>query len=114
MSDRYKVKYTVEPGDFPKELADKDPSIGLADYILLASVLYGEDGSSSTLFLTRDGRTGEAMTDEDKFKIWILLGDELSESASLPESSRELAGRPFRLVQKGILEAIRREEMEGK
>ena len=60
-----------------------------------ASILYPPDGSYSVLFMSKDGRTNEELPDGEWFKLFLMLSKRLSQSKTLDEGRRMLAGMPF-------------------
>ena len=94
---KYKLKYywNFENGEFSKE--DLEEGEGACDAVLFASILYPDDGSYSTLFLTVDGRTNETLPDNEIFKVWLMLGKKLMDN-------KELKGWKAELVE-GVHEA---------
>lgn len=89
----YHLSYSAEPhpeGISKKELEAKG-NVGGCDAIFFASILFPPDGSYSLLFSSKDGRTGTELSDDEWFKIWMLLSKRLSESKTLGESKREFS-----------------------
>ncbi len=68
---------------------------GGADALLLASLIYPEDGTLSLLFRSLDGRTGKELEDREWFKIWTLMGKRLAASKTLDPARREFARMTF-------------------
>lgn len=106
MSEKYHLKYQLEPSSegFSLEQIKADKAGG-CDAVVFGSIVYGEDGASSTAFLGLDGRTGKPMPDIDLFKAWVCLADQLSESEELPEGYKNFAGSVFQTVRDIILTA---------
>lgn len=88
MSDHvYKLRYLLERGNFSKaDIPDDDH--GLADAVLLASVVYGLDGSSSTMWISSDGE-GE-MPAFRKFNQFGVLAIQLAKDETLDPVERAI------------------------
>jgi hypothetical protein len=97
-----KYKLDMEAGDFCKHDV-KDPKEGLTDALIIMSCLFPADGGFSQLFHSFDGRSGKLkpLTDEQLFKVWVLMGKTLSGSERdnvLSENDRKLLSFPYKLV----------------
>lgn len=79
MTQTYKLKYgfKFETGDFTKAELGAD---GGADALVVASIVRPPDGSLSLAFLSKEGSTGEEVSDSELFKVWALLAARLLES----------------------------------
>jgi len=90
---KYKIRYDLAPevGSFTK---DEIGDMGGTDSFLVVSCLYPEDGSFSMLHTSLDGRTGEEMTGRELFKIFIMLGKNLSERSDLDDLRKEISKFP--------------------
>ena len=77
---------------------------GACTALVIGSLLYPEDGSYSSLFLSLDGRTGKELEDAELWKAWLMLARQLSESKTLHESKRELCERVFEAVASAMRE----------
>jgi hypothetical protein len=98
MSDHpYLIRYAVELGRFTKADGGKD---GLTDAVLIASIVYGDDGSSSTMFMSRDGRTGQPLQPAQLVgQVWGQMADVIATDPDTPPA--------FRKIASDALEAIR-------
>lgn len=107
MTDKYKLTYDVKTEAHPEGIKKEDipEGMGGADALFFASIVHAENGASSTLFFSRDGRTGEAMTDEEVFKLWTLLAATLASSNTLGASKRALCDMTFETIRKALLAA---------
>lgn len=76
-----------------------------ATAIILTSLIHGEDGSTSYGLASVDGRTGEALDDDDLFSAWCVTARRLADSEDLSEGKRELAELVFETMRAAILEA---------
>ena len=47
------------------------------------SILWPEDGSASFAFAGMDGRTQKPLDDSERWKVWLSLASDLSESEEL-------------------------------
>jgi hypothetical protein len=101
---RYKMTYEVhrKPEGFTKaelnKMSEANEDLAAADAVLIASILYPEDGSLSVLFIGYDGRTDETLSDLEWFKVWVMLTSRLSKSKTLHEGKRELCGLVFETI----------------
>jgi len=71
---------------------------GACTAIILAPILYPEDGSYSVLFLSKDGRTDEELDDSELFKAWSMLAHRLAQSETLSHGKKDLCGQVFDIV----------------
>lgn len=104
---KYHVTYRI---DFhPEGLAKEQvpDGHGAADSALIASIVYGPDGSSHLALMSVDGRRPEhePLDDIELFKIWSLMARELALSEGLSAGWRDLCGQVFGLVQQYILKS---------
>lgn len=103
MSHHYRMLYQIN--DAPPEGLSRDQipdGFGACDAMLLASIIYPEDGSLSVLFVSKDGRSGDDLEDKEWFKVWALLSARLAKSETLGEGKRSLC----KSVHLAIAEAI--------
>lgn len=89
----YHLAYQAEshPEGISKEELEARGNVGGCDAIFFASILFPPDGSYSLLFSSKDGRTGEELSDDEWFKIWMLLGKRLGDSRTLSAGKRQMA-----------------------
>jgi hypothetical protein len=81
---KYKLKYNIDfiRGDYtPADVEGTDS--GLTDALLCFSIIYPEDGGYSQVHFSNDGRTGQELTQEDLFKVWMTLGMNLANNGKL-------------------------------
>lgn len=88
---RYPLTYELRGEDPPLTRAEIEPGRGACDAVILLSLLYPEDGSFSLLIASKDGRTGDEVSDAEIFKCWGMLAERLAESRTLSPNKRELA-----------------------
>lgn len=109
----YRILYRLDPKPegLTKEQAKAaaEEGFGACDKAILFSIIEPEDGSLSTLILSRDGKTGEELDDFDLFKHWTLFAHRLAQSQTLDEGRRGLATQVFKIVS----EALRGEAEEA-
>jgi len=108
---KYRLLYDIQkkPEGILKEDIPKD--WGACDAIMIASILYPEDGSLSIMIIGEDGRTNQKLSDEELFKVWAVLSAKLSESKTLGESQKDLCHITHSII-KNALELIMRHEKE--
>lgn len=107
----YRLMYSLpdpKAGHF-KQKEIVDAGMGGTDAYIYHSLLYPPDGSFSQYFDSFDGRNGgKALPDEEMFKVWMMMGQALSDpdrpgnknpedKGSLDPYRRLLAGLPFRM-----------------
>ena len=85
MRHTYKLRYLMERGEFSKDDIPDD-NYGLADAMLVASVVYDPDGSSSTVWLSSD--EGGEMPAFRQFNQFAILAIRLSEDDGLSPIER--------------------------
>jgi hypothetical protein len=106
MSHRYKMQYKVVP--LPEGItveqarAASKEGLGSCDAMLMASIIYPEDGSLSILFIGHDGRTNDELADIEWFKVWTMLTARLAKSETLPEDKRAFCNAVFELVREAM------------
>ena len=90
MSHNYKIKYKFEPqtGNFSKEEI-KSSKLGGCDAFVFISLIYSENGSFSMQTHDLDGRSGKELHVEELFKVWMLLGNALSDDDNLGGGRKE-------------------------
>lgn len=115
-NDPHRLRYTLkfESGKFnPKTDVNQDEGQGLADALLLFSIINYPDGASSTMTHSMDGATGEKLSGIETFKLWVLLAKTLADDTTLDPSRRELASRVFEIVRQAIVGATERLKSEA-
>ena len=98
MSHLYKLLYQVETKPEGVKKEDVPKGYGACDALLLASLIYPEDGSLSLYFVGRDGRTGEELQDHEWFKVWGLLAHRLAKSKTLDEGRKSLCAQVHQVI----------------
>lgn len=88
----YKVEWHMKlrPEGVKGEELDRLKCRG-SDALFTASIAFPKDGSYSVYFDSIDGRSpsGEQLSDNEWFKIWMMLANRLSESKTLEQSRRQ-------------------------
>lgn len=95
----YKLRYTIEPGEFAKD--DYKLNQGLCDAMLFASVVKGEDGSTSTVWVSRDG--DGCMKPSQIMNHWALLAKDLSHYKGLTEEAKSVCNAAFEAIRALVL-----------
>lgn len=101
---KYRLKYDLktEAGLFTSAEIKKN-NLGGTDALIVISMVFSEDGSYSQMINSFDGRNDEMpVSDNDLFKVWILLAKRLGESQTLPTMKRAQANDTFESFQKII------------
>lgn len=109
---KYKMKYKFDPeyGEFSSEEI-KESGMGGTDAMIMMSCIYPEDGSLSTQFWSFDGRNkGEELSTRELFKMWMMLGRNLSQRGDLDEFRQTLAKFPAETFFKTVIEPQRKKE----
>lgn len=83
--------------------ADTEAGWGSCDAMLTASILFPEDGSYSVKFASKDGRTGQELTDHEWFKVWSLLTHRLAQSKTLDSARKAFATDVFEVLRQAVL-----------
>ena len=96
---KYKLRYKIErkPEGFTVDEAKamSKEGYGACDAVLLASIIFPEDGSYSLFFIGEDGRTDTELSDHEWFKVWSMLAKRLGQSKTLDPGRREFANATF-------------------
>ena len=105
---QYSIRYRIEAGKFKD--SDAEGNEGLTDSLVLISIIYPGDGSSSTLILSADGRniTGKDLGPLpviDSFKAWSMMANSLMSNHELPKRLREICETAFSAVQEIVLDS---------
>ena len=95
--DKYKIRYDFnvehkEEGFTKDEAGEK----GLADAIIICSVLYPEDGSLSHLWSSTNGK--ENLSSKELFKAFATLANMLSERKDIDDWQRYICKEAFEKV----------------
>jgi hypothetical protein len=104
---KYKIKLPMGPpqyGEFPKSEFNRENTCG-CDAFMYVSLLFPPDGSLSVVFAGMDGRTQKDLGDNERWKIWLLLAKELSESEELSETKRAFCGGVFKVISEILIKA---------
>lgn len=107
---KYKLQYKVFPkpegisNEKAAEDANKDGT-GACDAMLLASIIYPEDGSLSIFFMGIDGRSGKELADNEWFKVWAMLTSRLARSHTLAPGKRDFCATVFETYRELLLGA---------
>lgn len=111
MSHRYKMQYKAVhlPEGITGEQARADAMEGLGscDAMLLASIIYPEDGTLSILFIGYDGRTNAELEDIEWFKVWTMLTSRLANSKTLSAEKRTFCSTVFEAFRTEMLAAAK-------
>lgn len=101
---RYYQTYLVEhhpEGLTAKEVGEIEGDVGACHDLLITSIMYEDNGGSSTVFISNT-REGEAMTPDELFKVWSLFTKHVSEA--LPVGGRKaLTMAAFEAVREVVL-----------
>jgi hypothetical protein len=106
---KYRLTYrlTHHPEGLTKEevltMRAADEDMGACDACILISIIYGEDGSSSTAIVDGDGRTDGPLSDTEVFRAWGMLANRLSESTTLAPMARKLAEETWLTMKRAVL-----------
>lgn len=77
MTDKYALRYTflldARSEGYTKEDIENDDQ-GLCDAFLAVSVLRSENGIYSQAIFGYDGDTKSDLSDNDVFKVWVMMG----------------------------------------
>lgn len=82
---KYALRYTwfaEADKEYTKDDIENDQQ-GLCDAMVAISVVLPEDGSYSQLIMSADGRTKTEMTQDELFKVWLMLGMTLKKNKGL-------------------------------
>lgn len=86
MSQKYALRYTwnaeARKEGYSKEDATEEFH-GLCDAMMVVSIIRPEDGGYSQLTMSADGQTNKELTEKDIFKVWLMLGFQLSDNKGL-------------------------------
>ena len=89
----YKIRYDIDienkPEGYSKEEADDK---GLTDGLLVISVLFPDDGGySQQVVAACNGKENRPFTQDEVFKIWMMLGLSLHDTGQLTGWRKEAA-----------------------
>ena len=102
---KYKLKYDLktEPGEWTKEHI-KETGSGGTDAFVMFSIIYPADGSLSVQNLSVDGRNnGDPLPDNEIFKLWTMLAQQLGESETLTPGKKAFAADVFETFRLALL-----------
>lgn len=105
MSDdhHYPLAYRIDPhANLTKEEL-RARGLGGADAIVIASILFPEDGSRSQRILSLDGRTGEPLPPIEIWKTWASMARGLADSEELQPAFRHLCECVHTTVRGNVL-----------
>ena len=101
MSHEYRLKYKFESERGSYKKGDATPDEGLTDALVLFSLIYPKTGEFSQMFISKDGRTGKSLSDEELHKVWVLMGKTLSSpnrKNNLKEVERAMLSFPYKMM----------------
>jgi hypothetical protein len=116
MSHKYKLLYKLEgkPEGFgvDEAKAKAEEGFGSCDAMLLASLIYPEDGSFSCLFVSADGRKGiqADLDDNEWFKVWSMLANRLANSETLSDNKKAFCHQVFEIIASAVRTAASENE----
>lgn len=110
MTHRYHLTYQATPHPDGIPHASIPAGHGACDAIIMAQLLYPEDGSFGATVVTVDGRTGRTVSDDEIFKFWCVLAGALATSERLQPGKREFCETVHQIVSGAISAARRAEE----
>lgn len=100
----YSIRYSiiVKPNGFAK--GDAGPDDGLTDAIVLASIVNSGDGSSSTMWMSKDGLTGAPLSGRRlAVQAWGPLTKLIADDPTMPPELQKLARETFEALRKLIV-----------
>jgi hypothetical protein len=106
MNHPYRIRYSVEPGQFSEADTDTE-KFGLTDAIVIASIIRGEqpfEGQKSIATVSMDGYTGKDIPDRELFQVFSSMASILMESPNVTEWMKEIARKAFNDTREKILE----------
>lgn len=103
MNEKYHVAYSVDWHPEGVSKADVPEGHGATDAILVASMIYTEDGGLSVAFVGGDGRTNTDLNAGQRFQVFTFLASELADSFELSPEHREIAREAFESVRDRVL-----------
>jgi hypothetical protein len=86
--ESYHLTYTVEPHPVAVMANTLDDNVSACDSVVIASIVDYPDGSTTTLFWSLDGKTGEQLPMNVLYQNWILMANMLASAESLPACKR--------------------------
>ena len=106
----YRLQYRLiaHPEGITKEQAKTDcdeKELGACDKAIIFSIIEPEGGGSSTMILSRDGKTDKELDDYELFKAWSLMAHRLAQSSELDEGRRQLCHEVFEIIRQAVLGA---------
>ena len=109
---RFHVLYTVKPVPEGMAFGEIPEGAGACDALIVCSIVYPADGTFRLEVRSLDGRGPGPVEDKELFKMWSLLANRLSESTTIGENQRKIAGHVFEIIRTAILEASGRGDKE--
>lgn len=102
--NKYALRYDLKliAGEFSKEDIDQNET-GLADALVVLSMLYPDDGSFSLGIVSLDGRTNKPVSSTELFKVWTMIAKQLSETNELSDARRQITRLAFEVVRDAIV-----------
>jgi hypothetical protein len=108
MTDIVRLKYLLEPGEFPAEEVKRE-GWGGTDAMILISIRRGpkpHSGAKSFAIISADGWTKGECPDTELFQALSMLAKRVADGTGAPLWQREMA--------RGVFEAIRSETLQRK
>jgi hypothetical protein len=102
MKDHYHLTYTIEPHPDGIGRGEVLDGHGATDALIIGSILFGADGSRSYANTSMDGRTGKALTPDERFKFWSQYALDLAETLP-PGARRDLCRTVFETIRRAVL-----------
>lgn len=101
----YHLSYDLKP--HPEGIRKEDLKVdeGACDAIVLAPILYGEDGGSSSSLISLNGRTDKPLANDEMWAVWAQMAYQLAGEESLDPEKRALCDFVHKSVKKAILRA---------
>ena len=101
----YPISYDIqihESGASPEWL--DNAGRGGADAVVIWSMIYPDDGSFSLMPMSLDGNSRQEVSDDELFKCWSMMAQQLSKSTQLSAGKRDLCRRAFEVVRQVIMQ----------
>lgn len=104
---KYKLDYETGVFDDSHKADDEN----LADTILVVNVSFNcgpENKDIRVAYKSIDGRkSGVEMSDDEVFRTWLMLGQNLAKSGKLSKSQRAIADMPYNTFVEMIKKAVK-------
>ncbi len=100
-----KYHLTYEMKAYPEGITKEEvpPGCGACTTMIIAGVAMGDDGSSSHLFASKDGRNDQEVSDNDMFRTWTLMAKQLSESEELSDDKKAFCKEIFEIIRQAVV-----------